>query len=421
MSEQAEQTRHVKTIHQLLGLKPDYFDVPDINEEGVAIADLPVLADDEDEQDEGSAEPRAAAPLVDREAAAFELGYKARGFFSKDWVRYPLIFIVALGFFYTMLNFTAIKTYVSGLIVAPAREEKAVITNEADSAEYNIWVKRYYVYSGNTASLVPTEDADGDALANRDEFYLGTNPLKGDTDSDFYDDGQEVVNGYNPLYEGKLRPWQVKIIADKIDMDALKSRKRLGNFSDVAGFTTFSADTRGTAPGFDEVGVFVPQPASDHSYAIDNFILDPGKPGNLQIPRLGTDIAIIWSKSTDVMEEDLKWGVVHHPHTVYPGARGMASIHGHSSGNWDDGNHKTVFTQINLLEPGDEVFVTVFQADGIARKMRFVVRSKCKVYSKTDSAQFADLGGYHLNLSTSWPIGTAHQRCVVTTELVGIE
>ena len=57
-------------------------------------------------------------------------------------------------------------------------------------------------------------------------------------------------------------------------------------------------------------------------------------------------------------------------------------------------------------------FQAVFQANTVKDK---------KVFSKTDPEQFAAKQGYFLNLSTSWPIGTAQKRYVVITELVGVE
>ena len=71
------------------------------------------------------------------------------------------------------------------------------------------------------------------------------------------------------------------------------------------------------------------------------------------------------------------------------------------------------------VEPGDEVFVSVYSINGEMRKYRFIVRSE-KVYAKTDPEQFAARDGYFLNLSTSWPVGTARERYVVTTELAGL-
>ncbi len=47
-------------------------------------------------------------------------------------------------------------------------------------------------------------DSDGDGLGDKLEEGLQTDPYKKDSDGDGYDDGTEVLNGYNPLGEGTL-------------------------------------------------------------------------------------------------------------------------------------------------------------------------------------------------------------------------
>lgn len=388
---EVKDSKPIKTIRELMGLEPEVFAVPTMGEDVPPRVALPV------------AEPLViqevpeAAPAVPEEAAdevieldVREFGSPLSRFLSRDWVRYPLIFLVALGFFYVILNFRAISTQLANFVSAPGREEKLKL--EQISPQYAKWQKKYYVFAGSPETFQPKNDADWDGLLNVEEFYLGTNPLKTDTDNDGYNDGREVLNGYNPLYEGRLTAVQAEMVAAQVNREGVESRNKLQDQQGVAG----------------------------EQLPMDTFRLDPGKPGNISIPKLGVDAAIIWSREFAKMEEDLKYGVAHHPETVYPGEQGLASIHGHSSGNLWDGNFQTVFTKLNFLEPGDEVFVTVYAGNGTSRRYRYVVRSE-KVYAKTDKAQFAaPADGYFLNLSTSWPIGTARERYVVTTELVGL-
>lgn len=48
-------------------------------------------------------------------------------------------------------------------------------------------------------------DTDGDGLSDSDELDVWkTDPTKSDTDGDTFNDGYEVLNGYNPLGAGKL-------------------------------------------------------------------------------------------------------------------------------------------------------------------------------------------------------------------------
>lgn len=394
------QNHHLKTIRELMGMEPEYFGLPrdvigkpppEMQQEPETAPTPPFvsLPAAEVAPDNTSSLPQATIELEIR-----EFGSPFSRFFSHNLVRYPLIFLLALGFFYGILNFRAIFQQVSGFFSLFKNSEK-VLSKQAEQVapQYSQWLKKHYVYVNDQTILKPENDPDEDGLINFYEFYFGTNPLKADTDEDRYDDGREILNGYNPLYEGKLLAWQQKVISEKIDLENLKSRRNLREFqSRVAG---------------------------EQNASIDGFWVDPTKPGNISVPKLGINAPIIWTREFGKMEDDLKSGAAHHPATPYPGQQGTSSIHGHSSGNPWDGSFKTLFTKLNFLEPGDEVFVTVYNASGQSQRYLYVVRSK-KIYAKTDPEQFADLGGHFLNLSTSWPVGTARQRYVVTTELVGL-
>lgn len=48
-------------------------------------------------------------------------------------------------------------------------------------------------------------DFDADGLSDVIEEKLGTNPIVADTDGDGYEDGQEVVRGFDPLSEKRIR------------------------------------------------------------------------------------------------------------------------------------------------------------------------------------------------------------------------
>lgn len=366
----------VKTIHELLGLERAEFVAEEEGSKASAPLDLPTLDAKPaiENKKNGNAKPQAVdAPL---------------SFWARDSIRYPLIFLGALAFFFAMFNMRAIVGQVSGWIGAlSSRSDKntAVL-----SQDYQKWLKKYYVFAGDPSMFLPQNDADGDGLSNQDEYKLDTNPLKADTDEDGYSDGREVLGSYNPLYSGKMTEAQMLVVSKSVDIAAVESRR---NVERIAGRTT---------------GLY-----------LDEFALDPSRKGAIRIPKLGIETPIIWSKKFEDMENDLKMGTAHHPGTVYPGVRGLSSIHGHSSGNPDDGGFKTIFSKLNFLEAGDEILVKVYDSRGEAREYRYLARSK-KVFAKSDKAQFkAPADGYFLNLSTSWPVGTARQRFVVTTELVG--
>ena len=306
--------------------------------------------------------------------------------FAKNYVRYPVIFVIALLFFYVLLNFHAVTLQIGSKFSPPLNNQSVVLAE--DLSEYNSWIKKYYFYSSDQEILAANNDADRDGLSNVEEFYMNTNPFLRDTDGDGFDDGQELLNGYNPLYSGLLTLSQSESVSRNVDLAIVQSRKNF-SFSEVA------------------------------SASVDGFIIDTSREGRISIAKLGIDVPLVWNKNFEWIQDDLENGAVHHPDTVYPGQRGMSSIHGHSSGYIWDGDYKNAFTKINFLEPGDEVFVTVFGLGDESRSYRYIVRSK-QVYEIEDQGQFADQGGYHLNLSTSWPIGSARQRYVVTTELTGL-
>ncbi len=62
------------------------------------------------------------------------------------------------------------------------------------------------------------DDADGDGLGIYDEYIFDTNPQKADSDSDGYNDGDEINNGYDPSAPGDVRP-SVIVEIDKINVE----------------------------------------------------------------------------------------------------------------------------------------------------------------------------------------------------------
>jgi|GEM_PF-736389 len=82
----------------------------------------------------------------------------------------------------------------------------------------------------------------------------------------------------------------------------------------------------------------------------------------LIIPKLGKKIPIVWNSPPDegVMLENLQRGIVHYAGTALPGeGKGPIFISGHSSYYWwDKGKYKTVFANLDRLEPGDDIQIT---------------------------------------------------------------
>jgi|GEM_PF-2559240 len=299
---------------------------------------------------------------------------------------YPLVFALSFGFFYVVLNFSALMLQVQGLF---AKDEAEQIL-QSDLAEYNSWIGGYFFAVGEREKLEPNSDIDSDGLTNLDEFTIKTNPTVKDSDSDGISDGIEVINGTNPWGTGGLTAKQKKAIA-KLDM--IKVNNRI-SFS--------AAASNGSVAGLNT----------------NNF--DLTKPGRLSIPKLNMQVPLIWTDDPVNFDNDLTRGVVHYPGTALPGENGMVYVSGHSSDYfWKSHPYKQVFARINSLETGDDVFMEVYGKDGKIYNYRYRVTVET-IYAPDDQRQFTDNSGAKLNLSTCWPIGTQKDRYVVTAELVGL-
>ena len=98
-----------------------------------------------------------------------------------------------------LLNFRAV-TYGDGTFVAVGgsgailQSDPVAIDSDVDGLP-DSWELQYF------GDLVqdPSDDYDHDGLTNFQEYQLGTDPTKWDTDGDGVDDGTEVAQGKNPL------------------------------------------------------------------------------------------------------------------------------------------------------------------------------------------------------------------------------
>jgi LPXTG-site transpeptidase (sortase) family protein len=140
--------------------------------------------------------------------------------------------------------------------------------------------------------------------------------------------------------------------------------------------------------------------------------------GTLSIPKLKMQVPIIWSQDLKSLDADLMHGVVHYPGTALPGEDGVIYISGHSSDYlWKNNAYAQAFAKLNLLQAGDDIFVSVQGLDGKTYDFRYQMQFS-KIYKADDQAQFTADSGSVLNLSTCWPIGTQQSRLVVTARSV---
>ncbi|MBX4187021.1 MAG: class E sortase [Candidatus Doudnabacteria bacterium] len=305
----------------------------------------------------------------------------------KSLLIYPAIFLTAFIFFYVVLNISSLWAQVEGFFSKPQSQEIL----GADSEAYYKWIGNYFYAVGDKALLEPTNDIDKDGLSNHDEFVMRTNPILADSDSDGFTDGIEVINSFNPWGEGAMTSSQ-RTLAEKLDVILINNRVS-GNI----------AENQGTVGGA----------------ATSNYDLD--RPGRLSIPKLKLQVLLIWSKTTDDFDHDLTQGVIHYPGTALPGENGIVYVSGHSSDYiWKKDPMANIFTKLNYLTAGDDVFIDVYGKDGKVYNFRYKV-STSHVYKANDQQQFFEnTDTSKLNLSTCWPIGTSKDRLVVTAEATGL-
>ena len=74
------------------------------------------------------------------------------------------------------------------------------------------WELKYF----GSLNYGPGHDSDGDRLTNAEEFELGTDPSKKDTDGDGYSDYAEVSTHSNPLDPTSVPPPALKIMVESV-------------------------------------------------------------------------------------------------------------------------------------------------------------------------------------------------------------
>jgi LPXTG-site transpeptidase (sortase) family protein len=321
-----------------------------------------------------------------------------KSFFQKDIVKYPLIFAVSFACFYLVLNYNAFSDKFAAYFKKP-EAPKGQVTPEGQvlgvaTPDYTVWISRYVYQVNDPDVLSPNADYDRDGLTNYQEFLLFTNPAKADTDNDGYSDGQEVLNGYNPLYEGKLSNKQQAVITSW-DLREINSRQ-----------TYYALMKIGQGP------------AKPSSLPVINYDLE--KSGELRIPTLDVKVPLLWSKAEKNFTADLENGVIHYPGTPLPGMGGTGYISGHSSNFiWSKSQYSHIFSRLDELKIGDEFFIAVPTVEGKRVNLRYVVFAK-NLYSPDDQAQFESAEESAVNLSTCWPLGSMARRYVVSGKLAGM-
>ncbi|WKZ29123.1 MAG: sortase [Patescibacteria group bacterium] len=151
--------------------------------------------------------------------------------------------------------------------------------------------------------------------------------------------------------------------------------------------------------------------------ATDPYLLAlAGTPNRLRIPSLGIDAPIVEAaaRTQAAYKTALQQGVVHLPETAEPGDIGNAYLFGHSSDlPWAAGDFKNVFALLPEIKRGAKIYAS--NRDGNA--YAFTVGGT-RIVRADDLSVLADPGNEKrmLTLQTSYPVGTALRRFVVTAE-----
>jgi len=136
----------------------------------------------------------------------------------------------------------------------------------------------------------------------------------------------------------------------------------------------------------------------------------------LMIPSLDLQADIISESSTieSVVEQRLQKGVVRYGNLAEFGNYGNVVILGHSSGNiWVPGDFKYIFTYLDKLVIGDQVFVDYMGQRYIYRVIskEIIEPTNLKVLEQPADKKF-------ISLITCTPVGTNFQRLVVQGEQI---
>jgi sortase A len=124
--------------------------------------------------------------------------------------------------------------------------------------------------------------------------------------------------------------------------------------------------------------------------------------GRIRIPRIGVDLIIVQGTA----RADLHKGPGHYPATPFPGQLGNAAIAGHRTTNGKP------FYNLNELQPGDDIFITMRYGNYTYRVTQQLV------VSPKDIAVVGPTPDAQLTLTTCNPRYSARQRLVIHSRLV---
>jgi sortase A len=123
----------------------------------------------------------------------------------------------------------------------------------------------------------------------------------------------------------------------------------------------------------------------------------------LEIPAIDFRAYVLEGTTGSVLAK----GPGHYPGTPLPGDSGNSAIAGHRT------MHGHPFHDLDLLQPGDEIFTGTAECTAVYRVVEVII-----VYP-SDTSVVAQTGADRLTLTTCHPKGSASRRLVVVAEPTG--
>ncbi len=379
-------------------------------------------------------------------------------------VPYLLVFVIGVAVYYIVFadpsNRPSIFTKKPDTVTPLTAKAEAIAELKTElKSDYEEYIKKYY-FNISDESLLSMDRVADNKLTNFENFLLGLNPRTNDIRKTGSPDAKFVLEGLQPDTGLPLKDSQKDIIAKYFDLAAIQTRingtessdqgttlqprgpQREGvlpiriNIKEALAATSVSENPAVTVPtpqvasGSVTAPTPTPKPAPSPKVAPltgpsgceeNKLGIDTTIPGRIEIPSIGVNVPIIWTRDPATFNEDLKTGVVHYPCTPLPGDVGKSYISGHSSNyTWAGGNFNKIFARMNELETGMTFKVTVVGRDGKDIRLFYVVQSK-QEYAADDQAQFLNTAYSEVALSTCWPINTTKKRLVTVARLDRIE
>jgi len=137
------------------------------------------------------------------------------------------------------------------------------------------------------------------------------------------------------------------------------------------------------------------------------------KENSIEIPKIEVLAPLRVVENIEDVHKTLDIGVVHYPDSVLPGEKGQTIILGHSAPpNWPDIKYDNVFSLINELEKGDEVFIYFDHKEYI-----YSVETKIFLEIGQDIPNDLTKSNNMLVLVSCWPPGKNIKRIAVEASL----